>query len=61
MTQPINTIDDDVLLEQVGDRWPEMSRAMVTYRDPRRCQRKYAKVKRLLIQYVEKHGSELNE
>ena len=57
MIQPLYTIDDKDLLEQVGDRWPEMSEALITYRDPRRCQKNYERAKRLLMQFVEKHGS----
>lgn len=54
--QALNSIDDKDLLEQVGDRWPSMTRALKIYSDPKRCQENYQLAKKLLMQYVEKNG-----
>ena len=49
-------LSDDQLLEIIGNRWPEMTKALKIYADPKRCQENHDKARVLLIKFIQKNN-----
>lgn len=48
---------DEQVVEAVGNRWPAMTKALMYFRDPRKCRHKYDKARELCEKFIVKNGS----